>query len=117
MVNQKTVNRGISTVIAIFLLIILAVATCVIIYAWRAQQFNGFILSGYPINVYVTREGVTKDDDQWPSSLYEKASSKGIRISAVETENNLKRYYQLRGWEIETGKPQAQTLMRLGLVT
>ena len=69
------------------------------------------------MRLYITREGVTKDDDQWPSSLYEEAPSKGTRISAVETENNLKRYYQLRGWDMGTGKPLAQTLKRLNLAT
>jgi aldehyde:ferredoxin oxidoreductase len=66
---------------------------------------------------YVTREGVRKADDLWPSSFYDDDPITGTRFSAAETKNNLERYYKLRGWDVETGKPLAQTLMRLGLAT
>ena len=68
------------------------------------------------MRLYITREGVRKADDLWPSSFYDESSYTGMSFSVVETENILERYYNLRGWDIETGKPLAQTLIRLGLV-
>ncbi|MCX6655205.1 MAG: hypothetical protein NTY03_08800 [Candidatus Bathyarchaeota archaeon] len=69
------------------------------------------------MRLYVTREGVRKADDLWPNSFYDDDPITGTRFSAAETKNNLERYYKLRGWDVETGKPLAQTLLRLGLAT
>jgi aldehyde:ferredoxin oxidoreductase len=40
-----------------------------------------------------------------------------IKISNPYINPRSKRYYKLRGWDVETGKPLAQTLLRLGLAT
>lgn len=66
---------------------------------------------------YITREGVRKVDDLWPDSFYEETPDKGVPFSALETEENLERYYRLRGWSVKTGIPLTKTLMRLGLET
>jgi aldehyde:ferredoxin oxidoreductase len=67
------------------------------------------------MRLYIIREGVRKADDLWPTSFYNETFNKGTSFSAVATEKNLERYYKLRGWDTETGKPLAQTLIRLGL--
>jgi aldehyde:ferredoxin oxidoreductase len=69
------------------------------------------------MRLYVTREGVKRDDDHWPSSLYEETFDGRSHFSAIETESNLERYYKLRGWSLKTGRPLTRTLKRLDLET
>jgi aldehyde:ferredoxin oxidoreductase len=67
------------------------------------------------MRLYIIREGVSKEDDMWPGSFYEITSGKGSTFSVAETESILNRYYMLRGWDPETGRPLPETLRRLCL--
>jgi aldehyde:ferredoxin oxidoreductase len=69
------------------------------------------------MRLYIIREGVSKEDDMWPSALYEETPVEGSAFSVEEAENIIGRYYRLRGWDVETGKPLPETLRRLGLPT
>ncbi len=64
------------------------------------------------------REGVTRKDDILPDRLSEPlpdGAVRGERISKWELENALYLYYELRGWNKETGIPTKGKLGELGL--
>ncbi|MCW4049545.1 MAG: hypothetical protein NWE89_07385 [Candidatus Bathyarchaeota archaeon] len=71
------------------------------------------------MRLYVHRMGVTSKDDHWPETYYTEPSLAGKEIappfSKEETQRHLNRYYKLRGWDPETGKPLPETLKRLGI--
>lgn len=66
-----------------------------------------------------TREGLTREDDSLPHRFTheplppESGPSAG---SVVELEPMLDEYYQVRGWDIDTGRPTAKKLQQLGLI-
>lgn len=66
-----------------------------------------------------SREGISRKDDYLPPRFTEDplpdGPSKGQRISKKELENMLNEYYELRGWDKETGKPTKQKLKELDL--
>jgi aldehyde:ferredoxin oxidoreductase len=59
--------------------------------------------------------GITRADDKLPGHLT-KVLEKG-KIAGVkhELEENLKRYYNERGWDWETGAPTKEKLDELGI--
>jgi len=69
------------------------------------------------MRLYVNRMGVTSKDDHWSETYYTEPSLAGKELapafSKEETQRHLNRYYKLRGWDPETGKPLPETLKRL----
>jgi aldehyde:ferredoxin oxidoreductase len=65
------------------------------------------------------REGMTRKEDYLPPRFVEESlpdgPSKGQRISKEELTNMLEDYYELRGWNKETGNPGREKLKELGL--
>lgn len=68
---------------------------------------------------YIVREGVTRDNDHWPAAFYDEPSivdpDTGRPFPREAIDAALTRYYELRGWDHETGTPLKETLTRLGL--
>jgi aldehyde:ferredoxin oxidoreductase len=71
------------------------------------------------MRLYITKLGITSKDDHWPENYYHEPSLAGEEIapsfSKEGTQRYLNTYYRLRGWDLETGKPQPETLTRLGI--
>jgi aldehyde:ferredoxin oxidoreductase len=64
------------------------------------------------------REGFTRKDDTLPERLSEPLPDgpyKGSRVSNEELQSMLDNYYQIRGWDRETGIPTSEKLRALGL--
>ncbi len=62
------------------------------------------------------REGLSAKDDTLPKRLLEEPLPEGPAEGHVnELSILLERYYQLRGWDDQTGKPTAEKLRELGL--
>jgi aldehyde:ferredoxin oxidoreductase len=70
--------------------------------------------------VFNVREGITRRDDYLPKRLMEQAHTKGPTSGKVLTkeliDKMLDRYYELRGWHVETGMPSENKLRELGLI-
>jgi aldehyde:ferredoxin oxidoreductase len=65
---------------------------------------------------YNARLGITRADDQLPRRFSEEPSPSGnARGQVIDLAPMLDEYYQLRGWDCETGWPTLETLRRLGL--
>ena len=65
-----------------------------------------------------TREGFSRKDDTLPERLSEPLPDgqyKGQKISKEELRSMLDNYYEIRGWDRETGIPTAAKLKELGL--
>jgi aldehyde:ferredoxin oxidoreductase len=62
------------------------------------------------------REGLTKEDDRLPDRLLREPLPDGpAKGQVVDLEPMVDRYYQLRGWHMDTGIPKAEKLKSLGL--
>ena len=62
------------------------------------------------------REGLTRKDDQLPERLLKDPSPKGpAKGQVVELDQMLDEYYQIRGWDMKTGIPTYETLIKVGL--
>ena len=64
------------------------------------------------------REGFTADDDKLPRRVRRAFSSgpiAGKALSDAEFEWAKRRYYEMMGWDGQTGVPSAAALARLGL--
>ena len=64
------------------------------------------------------REGITRADDRLPPRIAEPLPDglyAGQSVSEGEMNTMLDEYYAYRGWNRETGNPEASTLKRLGL--
>ena len=66
---------------------------------------------------FIVREGIRRSDDTLPERFLKEPlpgehPSKG---SVVELEAMLDEYYEARGWDLNTGIPTRETLIRLGL--
>ena len=60
--------------------------------------------------------GITRKDDYLPihfQKVFETGGSSGIKL---DLENNLKNYYELRGWDWNTGRPKEEKLKELGII-
>jgi aldehyde:ferredoxin oxidoreductase len=71
------------------------------------------------MRLYIVREGVGRGQDHWPDALYEEPSiidpDKGKPFDREAIDEALNRYYEIRGWDPETGIPTEKTLARLEL--
>ena len=64
------------------------------------------------------REGFTKEDDRLPARLFEPlpdGPAKGARIDKEDFEQSKIRYYEIAGWDPQTGNPTEATLKNLNL--
>ncbi len=64
------------------------------------------------------REGMTRKDDAPPERFFEPIKSgpgKGDRLDRKKLAKTMDEYYQLRGWDVETGLPKKAKLVQLGL--
>ncbi len=64
------------------------------------------------------REGFTAQDDvaHWRfSTPIESGPNEGMQVPAEETAKALEVYYEMRGWDEETGAPTASKLHELGI--
>jgi aldehyde:ferredoxin oxidoreductase len=65
---------------------------------------------------YNALHGITRADDKLPRRFSEEASPSGnAKGQTIDIEPMLEEYYQLRGWDAETGWPTAKKLRELGL--
>jgi aldehyde:ferredoxin oxidoreductase len=68
---------------------------------------------------YWVREGYTRKDDRMEGKLANQAvpdgPQKGEKIDPVKVEKMLDEYYQMRGWDVETGIPTRKRLLEDGL--
>jgi len=63
------------------------------------------------------REGITRKDDRLPRRFIEEPMPEGPgKGQTVNLDLMLDEYYDLRGWDRETGIPRKETLERLGLI-
>ena len=71
------------------------------------------------LKVYAVRQGFTRQDDTWPDRFFEEplpeGPAKGAILSRTEIDRLLDEYYQLRGWDKESGIPSREKLVNLGL--
>jgi aldehyde:ferredoxin oxidoreductase len=66
--------------------------------------------------LFNVRLGITRKDDQLPKRLTDEPSPNGPSAGEiVELDQMLDEYYDVRGWNKETGIPLPKTLKRLGL--
>ncbi len=61
------------------------------------------------------RLGATRADDRLPKRLLEPLGEGGAAGFVPDLETMLREYYEVRGWDPETGRPRSETLRRLGL--
>ena len=61
------------------------------------------------------RDGRTRKDDHLHDLYFEKEDAGGRKYEREDLERAKSEYYQLMGWEVESGIPAASTLERLGL--
>ena len=71
------------------------------------------------MKAFNVREGWTRKDDDWPALFYEEPfpgkTQKGALLSRKEVNRLLDDYYEVRGWNKESGLPTRETLLKLGL--
>ncbi|MCA9866366.1 MAG: aldehyde ferredoxin oxidoreductase family protein [Anaerolineae bacterium] len=71
------------------------------------------------MRAYNAREGLTRDHDTLPKKLFTHPLSggrtDGMTLDAAELDMALTMYFELAGWDVETGTPRRATLEEVGL--
>ncbi len=67
------------------------------------------------IKLFNLREGEEADASKFPRRFYEEEID-GEKLDESKIQAVLERYYQVRGWDSQSGRPEAQTLRRLNLM-
>jgi aldehyde:ferredoxin oxidoreductase len=71
------------------------------------------------LKAYSVRDGRDRKDDLWPDRFFTEplpeGPAKGAVLSRDFVEKILDEYYDLRGWDKETGLPSKDKLIKLGL--
>ncbi len=71
------------------------------------------------IRAFNLREGISKEDDTLPQRIFEEPLPSGMAKGKLFPRENFekmrKEYYELRGWDIETGMPTCKKLNELEL--
>jgi aldehyde:ferredoxin oxidoreductase len=70
------------------------------------------------MRAFNAREGLSREDDRLPPKLnkaLEGGASHGIAVTVEEIENAKDLYYEMAGWDVETGKPTRVKLEELDL--
>ncbi len=60
--------------------------------------------------------GITRKDDYLPKIVSKALDTGGAAGIAIDLEENLKTYYEKRGWDWETGYPTKETLEKLDII-
>jgi aldehyde:ferredoxin oxidoreductase len=88
---------------------------------WDTSLFELMRIGERRINmmrVFNAREGFTRAEDKLPARMFEKLKdgpSAGIAIDEKAFNTAVDHYYQMAGWNEETGNPEEGTLRRLSL--
>lgn len=65
---------------------------------------------------YIVREGIRRKDDNLPARFLKEPIPNGkSKGQIIELDRMLDEYYEVRGWDRNTGLPREATLMKLGL--
>jgi len=70
------------------------------------------------MRVFNAREGFDRQQDQIPEKLFKPlkgGTSDGWKLDKAEVEGALETYYELSGWDAESGNPTSEKLEELGL--
>jgi len=71
------------------------------------------------MRVYINKQGITAKDDHWPEIYYNEPGLAGKDeappFNRTRFQKELERYYKIRGWDPDTGKPLPETLKKLGI--
>ena len=71
------------------------------------------------MRAYNAREGLTRDHDTLPKKLFNQplsgGRSDGLVLDPAELEVAITQYFELAGWDVETGVPRLGTLEAVGL--
>jgi aldehyde:ferredoxin oxidoreductase len=68
--------------------------------------------------VYNAQEGFDRKDDALPDRLFEPLETgalKGVKLDREEFEKALEYYYEMMGWDVETGNPREMKLYELNI--
>lgn len=68
--------------------------------------------------VVLTREGLDSQDDQLPDRLYEPLETgvvTGTALDRNEMKQAMEQYYEMMGWDIQTGVPRSARLFQLNI--
>jgi aldehyde:ferredoxin oxidoreductase len=60
--------------------------------------------------------GITRKDDKLPNHFYKVLKKGKIAGVKLDLEDNLKRYYDTRGWDWDTGRPSQEKLKELDII-
>jgi aldehyde:ferredoxin oxidoreductase len=88
---------------------------------WQTTLWSLMKVSERALNLtraFNVREGFTAADDALPERLYEElqfGSMKGARIDREQFRKALELYYEMMGWDPETGAPTPTKLLELDL--
>ncbi|MBB6214141.1 aldehyde:ferredoxin oxidoreductase [Anaerosolibacter carboniphilus] len=88
---------------------------------WDTSIYELMLVGERRINMmryFNAREGFTKEDDRLPQRIFEPfkdGPSKGICVDKEDFEKAKELYYELAGWDKETGNPTESTLRKLSL--
>ncbi|NVM19647.1 MAG: aldehyde ferredoxin oxidoreductase, partial [Candidatus Lokiarchaeota archaeon] len=61
--------------------------------------------------------GISRKDDRLPNHNMKVLSSGRLKNVKLDLEDNLKKYYNIRGWNWETGRPSEEKLKDLGIIS
>ncbi len=71
------------------------------------------------MRVYINKQGITAKDDHWPEIYYNEPGLAGKDeappFNRTRFQKELERYYKIRGWDPDTGKPLPEILKKLGI--
>jgi len=85
----------------------------------HAYDKNSFVAVGERINnikrVISCNLGLTRQDDRLPKIVLEPLDSGRTADVVINIDQNLKNYYEARGWDWETGRPTEEKLKELGI--
>ncbi len=88
---------------------------------WDTSIYELMLIGERKVNMmryFNAREGFTKEDDTLPERLFEPfqdGPSKGVALDREKYEKSKELYYEIAGWDKETGNPTEGTLKKLSL--
>ena len=88
---------------------------------WDTSVYELMLIGERRINTmrhFNSREGFSRSDDKLPGKIYKELSggpSEGAKLDEQEIERAKDFYYELAGWEIDTGNPTKALLRRLSI--
>jgi aldehyde:ferredoxin oxidoreductase len=88
---------------------------------WETTKQELMELGARRVNLqraFNAREGLTRQDDALPPRIFEPlvgGASDGMVVTREEIETAKDIYYELAGWDVQTGNPTSQRMAELGL--